>query len=261
MTFNSSASTFSNEQSAALFLLRDATATLREEGVVFVVMGGWAPYLFHRAHYGHPGTFDVDVLLDSASLDDGSFDRASEKLLSSGYLRAAKNNFQAHRVLRVREEELVFHVDFLNEQHPGNTIELIGGKGRLQSIYTPAMHAVFSYRKFRFTLEHGLSDVPFPSPETFIASKAAATLVAKRSRDAFDVFVTLHDQDPATLETSWAQLVASDGLFRDANDALSRALDEGDAIAKIQAVIGSLAHASIPSEAAIRSRFSFLRPR
>src|SRR5436309_2232850 len=87
----------------------------------------------------------VGRFLESASLDDGSFDGAAEQLLSKGYLRAVKNKFQAHRILRVADEDLVFHVDFLNERNPGEELDLIGGKGKFQSIYTPAMQAVFKY--------------------------------------------------------------------------------------------------------------------
>jgi hypothetical protein len=143
--------------------------------VDFVVVGGWPAYLFHAGRYGHPGTFDVDILLDSASLEDGTFDAASNELLERGYLRAPKNEFQAHRILNVADEDLVFHVDFLNERQPADSLELIGGTGKLRSIYTPAMRAVFSYEGFR-TIPT-LPGVRFPSPETYIVTKAAAACI------------------------------------------------------------------------------------
>jgi hypothetical protein len=80
--------TFASEIEAARYLLQESTVELLQHGVNFVVVGGWSPFLFHSARYGHPGTFDVDILLHPASLDDGTFDRASESLLRSGYLRA-----------------------------------------------------------------------------------------------------------------------------------------------------------------------------
>jgi hypothetical protein len=248
---------FSDELSAARFVLREAAEALTASGVQFVVIGGWAPYLLHRDRFGHPGTFDVDVLLDSASLDDGSFDRATEHLLGNSYLRAAKNNFQAHRILRIGNEDLVFHVDFLNERHPGNTVELIGGKGRLHSIYTPAMAAVFRYQNYRFAPDSDLAEIRLPSVETFIASKAAAAIATKRTRDAFDVFVTVLDQDGPTLAARWRSLVANDGLFRDANDALWSAVYDRDAVEKIAAVVTKL-NRPAPSREDVLAAFSFL---
>ena len=249
---------FRDEQQAADFLLRESTKLLADSGVGFAVVGGWAPFLFHRERYGHPGTYDVDVLLDSASLENGTFEQATEAMLSAGYMRAAKNNFQAHRIVRVRDEEMIFHVDFLNESAPGNTIDLVSGKGRLRSIYTPAMEAVFTYANFRKVSDPGMSHIRFPSPETFIASKAAATSVAKRTRDAFDVFVTVADQPPEVFAERWRSLVKRDGLFQDANDALWNAIHKGDARAKIRSVLDQLGKRTPVTDAEITKQFEFL---
>jgi hypothetical protein len=179
-------------------LLRDVCGTLLESGVGFVVVGGWVTKLFHAARFGHPGTFDVDVLLEDHALADASFERASGRMLQSGYVRAVKNRFQAHRVMRVAGEDLIFHADFLNTQQPIDDIDLVVGEGRLRSIYKPAMALVFS-QVFRWVEPAhglGLTGVRFPSADTFIATKAQAALVKKRQRDAFDIFVTLRDEGP-----------------------------------------------------------------
>ena len=55
---------FDTEGEAALHLLRDATKILSAATVDFVVVGGWVPFLFHSKRYGHPGTFDLDVLIN-----------------------------------------------------------------------------------------------------------------------------------------------------------------------------------------------------
>jgi hypothetical protein len=246
---------YTSEQDAAFALLKDATSILETCGVQFAIVGGWVPYIFHRHLFGHPGTFDVDFLLHSSSLEDESFDKAAEHLLHNGYLRAVKNRFQAHRVFQVQGEELVFHVDFLNETNQGEQLNIVGGKGRLQSIYTPAMEAVFKYTPFRS--HPSLPGLKFPSVETFLASKAAATLVKKRPRDAFDAFITASDQNPADLRESWHKL-QSDGLFRDANDNFLKALREGDAIEKIQAQLSSLG-SPVPEKENIQEIFRFLR--
>jgi hypothetical protein len=211
--------------------------------------------LSHAHLFGHPGTYDVDVLLNERSLDDGTFDTAGEQFLRRGYLRAVKNKFQAHRIIRVANEELVFHVDFLNERNPGEELDLIGGRGTLQSIYTEAMKAVFKYGGYR--THPRVNGVRFPSAETFIASKAMAATVKKRRRDAFDVFITAADQEPSSFQSRWGELMM-DGLFRDANDTLWRAVHDGDALTKIGSVLDDLSPASRPSEEQILSTFDFL---
>lgn len=252
---------FQDEIEAAKYLLKDSTSDLLNHNVDFVVVGGWSPFLFHRKKYGHPGTFDVDILLHSDSLENGTFDKASESLLSKGYLRAPKNIFQAHRVLQVTGEELVFHIDFLNEQDPGNALELVGGTGRMKSIYTESMKAVFKYNNYRSHNDY--LGVRFPSPETFVVTKAAAAIVKKRKRDAFDIFVTVSDQDPNSFKKIWKNLCDGDGLFSDANDALRDSVENGDAIEKVQAVlkdmqVEKLLTVAMPSESEITNTFSFL---
>jgi hypothetical protein len=252
---------FPTELAAARHLLQESTATLLRHGVDFAVVGGWSAYLFHSKRYGHPGTFDVDILLQPESLDNGTFDRATEDLLGNGYLRAAKNVYQAHRIFAVNGEELVFHVDFLNERDPGNALELVGGTGRMKSIYTPAMKAVFRYANYRTANE--FPGVRFPSRETFIVTKAAAAVVKKRSRDAFDVFITVQDQDTDAFKASWRLLSDSDGLFSDATASLREAVETGDAVEKIQAVLlemqtAKMLSVAMPNESEIRNAFGFL---
>jgi hypothetical protein len=246
---------YSRDTTAAFALLQEVTAALLECDVDFVVVGGWVPFLFHSKRFGHPGTYDVDVLLNAKSLDDGTFELAARKLVDMGYLRAVKNKFQAHRIIRVLGEDLVFHVDFLNERNLEDELNLVGGGGILQSIYTPAMKAVFKYAGYR--AHPSLPGVRFPLVETFIVTKAIATTVKKRFRDAFDIFVTVADQNPSDLKLRWSQLMA-DGLFRDANEVLWTSVHTGDALAKIEAVLDGLSPLSRPAEDQVRPIFDFL---
>jgi hypothetical protein len=64
---------YSTDSDSAFALLLDATQILIDCSVDFVIMGGWVPVLFHARRFGHPGTYDVDVLLNARSLDDGHF--------------------------------------------------------------------------------------------------------------------------------------------------------------------------------------------
>ena len=91
------------------------------------------------------------------------------------------------------------------------------------------MKAVFKYNRFR--THTNLKDIRFPSVETFIASKAEPALVKKRTRDAFDIFVSAADQ-PSEFHTQWEALVYRDGLFRDANDSLWEAIHKKDGVEK-----------------------------
>jgi hypothetical protein len=251
---------FSTEIEAAEFLLFESTSILLKHKVEFAVVGGWSPFLFHRSKFGHPGTFDVDILLHENSLDDRSFESASEAMLNSGYMRAPKNIFQAHRILDVGGENLVFHIDFLNERDTGNEIDLVVGSGRMKSVYTPPMKAIFNFQEYR--AHKSYPKVNFPSPATFIVTKAAAIGVKKRKRDAFDVFVTAQDQG-ADFKVKWAALCEQDGLFSNANDALLKAIRNGDAVQKISNIFSEMQAAKIfmnrvPNSEEITSGFSFL---
>jgi hypothetical protein len=252
---------FQTEQKAARFLFEEAGNVLVEAGVQFVVVGGWVPFLFHAEAFGHPGTFDVDLLIHDSSLDDGSFDRATTLLAGLGYLGAPKNKFQAHRILAVGAEKLVFHVDFLNERAPTLQHELVVGSGKFQSIYTPAMKVVFAEGEFR---SH--SDFPgfrFPSIATFIVTKGAAVLGGKRMRDAFDVFVTLQGVDLRAFTSLWRERCLVDPLYADSNQNFVQAIDRDDAVLKIQRVLRELNSERMdslapPLENYIRGVFSFL---
>lgn len=253
-------SKFGSALDASRALLIDTTKILIDHSVKFVVVGGWAPVLFHARRFGHPGTYDVDILLAPESLDDGTFESASEAMLRNDYLRAPKNTFQAHKILSVSGEEFVYHVDFLNERHRGEEVDIVWGKGRMHSIYTDSMQAVFRYGEYRSV--DFLPGVCFPSPETFIATKAAAANVKKRKRDAFDVFVTAADQ-PEDFKQRWRQLVESDGLFLDADEQLSKALKHGEAMEKIIKILREQKERgefqdTVPTEEEVYGIFGFL---
>ena len=115
---------YANEQAAAAGMLGEAAGLLSAQSVEFAVIGGWLPFLFNQGAIGHPGTFDVDVLLHESTQRD-SFEQAACRMLQAGYLRAPKNQFQLHRVLQVRGESLVYHVDFLHRKYADDSDELI----------------------------------------------------------------------------------------------------------------------------------------
>ena len=116
------------------------------------------------------------------------------------------------------------------------------------------MKVVFKYEGYRFY--PGLERVRFPSPETFIVTKAAAAKVKKRQRDAFDVFVTAVDERGAGLAERWRRH-QNDGVFVDANNALRDAIHDGDGVEKIQAVCSTTGH-RLPDRGEVLEAFDFL---
>ena len=89
---------YASEQEAARALLQDVCQKLLEGRVEFAVVGGWVPFLLSSTtELKHPGTYDADILIHEASLSDGAYRASVERLLKEGYLRPAKNEFQAFR--------------------------------------------------------------------------------------------------------------------------------------------------------------------
>src|SRR6266404_4930031 len=127
---------YQDEQSAARGLLGEITQILAQQEVDFAVIGGWVPLLFNSSPIPHPGTFDVDILLNE-STPKSLFEAAAGAALDVGYLRAPKNQFQLHRILTVRGESLVYHIDFLHRKYADEADDLIRNWGRFQSIAGP----------------------------------------------------------------------------------------------------------------------------
>lgn len=74
---------YPDEQTAALGLLGEVSTVLATQIVDFVVIGGWLPFLFNSSPIAHPGTFDVDILLNEAT-SRSTFERAAQSLLQIG---------------------------------------------------------------------------------------------------------------------------------------------------------------------------------
>ena len=115
------------------------------------------------------------------------------------------------------------------------------------------MSAIFENENYR---EHeDYYGVKFPSIETFILTKAAAMESKKRDRDAFDVFVSVFDEEPSAFKAKWRKLVLTNEHFKKANKKIVEAVDEGNAIEKILKIVGV---EDAKTEKLVRETFAFL---
>jgi hypothetical protein len=206
---------YPDEQTAALGLLGEVTLVLVSQIIDFVVIGGWVPFLFNSRPIPHPGTFDVDILLNEAT-SKSSFEQAARLLLRSGYLRAPKNQFQLHRILHVRGERLVYHIDFLHRRYADDTDDLIRNWGRVQSIAGPGTDIIFTEAERMLksvdvvlpTGEKRSVTASFCTEVGFLSAKGRSATIPKRTRDAFDVFLVVEQsQDHRRLVTRSKELL------------------------------------------------------
>jgi hypothetical protein len=212
---------YASEQDAALGLLGESSAILTACGVDFVIVGGWRPYLFHSTPISHPGTFDVDVLLRETT-SRAAFDEAADQLLRAGYLRAPKNLFQAHRILSVRREPLVYHVDFLHRKYAPDVDDQLIEWGKFQSIAGPGTDVIFqfderSFEDVRVTIPAGteqVAKVPLATEVGVLATKGRSASTAKRKRDAFDIFLIVKQSRDYEQLVTRCRTLRTSALFR-----------------------------------------------
>ena len=215
--------TFSNEQDAARALLGEAAEVLSQQGVDFVVLGGWIPFLFNRGGYPHPGTFDVDVLLNE-NTSRASVNAAADALCRNGYLRAPKNAFQFHRLLSVGGIPMVFHVDFLHRRYAAEAEDIILQWGHMTSIAGPGTDVIFTHseramRKVTVPSVHNAAEtsqasIPFASELGFLSAKGRSAATVKRTRDAYDIFLVIKESEDYEHLVNRSAKLLSDGVFR-----------------------------------------------
>jgi hypothetical protein len=99
---------FNNEQLAAKAMLLEVGNLLNKHTIDYAVLGGWIPYLFNSAPISHPGTFDVDIVLNTALSKERVIEALDFMVKGSGYRRAPKNAFQIYKEIIVDSEPLIF---------------------------------------------------------------------------------------------------------------------------------------------------------
>jgi hypothetical protein len=177
-------------------MLGEAASILSKQKIDFVVIGGWIPYLFNSKPISHPGTFDVDVLLNSETSRQ-AMNEAIDAFMEAGYLRSPKNAFQIFRILRVGTESRVFHVDFLHRKYAEDVDDMIKDWGKIQSIAGPGTDIIFLENERRVQrLGFDLPDettqelaINFCTEVGLLSAKGRSATTKKRTRDAYDVFL------------------------------------------------------------------------
>jgi hypothetical protein len=211
---------YEDDQSAARGLLGEAVQILTGCDVEFAVVGGWRPFLSNSEPIPHPGTFDVDVLLRETTTRR-AFDAAAAAFLQSDYMRAPKNKFQAHRVLNVAGEHLVFHVDFLHRKYAPDADDLVMEWGKFQSIAGPGTDVVFIHDEVKLesvplVLPSGIEatvTVPIATEIGILATKGRSAGSEKRLRDAFDIFLVVTQSKDRAWLVQRCRVLMRDGLF------------------------------------------------
>lgn len=210
---------FSTLNDAVKGMLVEAVESLKNTGVTYAVIGGWAPFLRNvRTDIQHPGTRDVDLLFSGADVK-GVLGKAVQALLASGFIVSGKHDFQVMKAMKVHNREMIFHVDLLHPGQPGLNPELfcehfdLGvpiDEAKLEtklvkSIVLPSSKFIFEQRLYdRFEVEHPLTKqrvgIDLINQAGLIFSKCESVQAKKRERDAFDIFL-------ATAQPDWPQTI------------------------------------------------------
>lgn len=227
--YQADVSDFSSEEKGARFLLHEASSILAETGLTFAIVGGWTPFLLCPGSIPHPGTFDVDVLLQDCSSRESIRDAAAV-FESYGYLLGAKNFFQLHRLISIRGTVRIFHVDFLHRLYAPDQEDLTIDWGGLMSIAGPGSDLVFNANEKRNRLVELVTkaetptrkQLTFPTEAAFIAMKARSMTSSKRIRDPFDIFLTIRQsEDRHALQNECIRLFNTQPVFKKSWEVLS----------------------------------------
>lgn len=193
----------------ARHLLIDACKTANDTGQEYVVVGGWCPYLRNRSVFPHPGTLDVDLLFFGGDMQ-GQLGKVFKRFIEKGYLISAKNDFQLLREITVNSKPVIFNVDFL---HPEETVlkknsiyvdhfdlgirydNAPDREKKNKSIALPSSRFILEHKLYdNFSLEDGV-EIPLINEAGLIFTKCKSVQMAKRYRDAFDIFISLAQKD------------------------------------------------------------------
>jgi hypothetical protein len=212
---------FRSEQEAAKAMLIEVGSLLNRHTIDYAVIGGWIPYLFNSQPIPHPGTFDVDIVLNTALSQEQVVTALDKMVNESGYRRAPKNAFQIYRELVVNNEPMMFHVDFLHRKYADDTDDLTRSWGRYQSISTVGTDIIFTEKEARSELVSrtdssgttASANITFASEAGFLCSKGRSVGLGKRERDGFDIYLVISQSADIKRLKKRCENLMSDGVF------------------------------------------------
>lgn len=198
-------------QDGALALLGETTQILNENGIEYIIVGGWSPFLLNSSPLPHPGTKDVDVLFKSG-IQEGELKTIIQKFLSNGFIPSAKHSFQLLKPIELNRQNFMFNIDLLHpndqELKPGMFVDhidfpvkesknlRIDYKGK--TIILPKSDYFFdgftTHRKQDIQLSNGetvTAEFDLLNEAGLILSKSSSVFNEKRTRDAYDIFLAI----------------------------------------------------------------------
>ena len=178
---------------SAIIELMTVLGEYREE---IVLVGGWVPFLAIDAPQDpldrHPGSADVDIVLDHQELEEAGYETIANRLEDAGYTLVGEQPFQFSKTVN----NVVVHIDLLAGQYAGT-----GKRHRTQKIQdvkarkARGADLVFQIgpdkRELSGPLPDGSHDrvlVPIASVVPFIVMKSFAMDDRMKSKDAFDIW-------------------------------------------------------------------------
>lgn len=212
---------FENEQVAAKAMLLEVGNLLNKHTIDYSVLGGWIPYLFNSTPITHPGTFDVDIVLNTALSKDHVIKALDFMVKDSGYRRAPKNAFQIYKEIVVNNEPLMFHVDFLHRKYADDSDDLTRTWGRYQSIGTLGTDVIFTEKEVRSRHIFGIgvdgaessANIVFASEPGFLCSKGRSVGLGKRDRDGYDIYLIIKQSEDINNLKNRCTTLMEDGVF------------------------------------------------
>jgi hypothetical protein len=193
-------------------LLFDTCQTINQLGYKYIIVGGWTTFLLNSSDICHPGTKDVDILFDKG-YEKGSLKKVIEALLENGFILSAKHDFQLFKEIQVASHRLIYNVDLLHPLETVNPKEIYveqvdlgipadkyqSATFKMKSIVLPSSQALFDLNlvtPYQLSLSTGKGaihvQVPLMSELGTLITKSQSVKQPKRFRDAFDIFLTVH---------------------------------------------------------------------
>lgn len=183
-------------------LLKETIVELSKfDGLEYIIIGGWCPFLRNSSEITHPGTLDVDILFregyQSKSLED-----VIVAFMEVGFIPSAKHPFQLLKKQQIQDKDFIFNIDLL---HPNMTVDS-EAKGmfidhldldvpfrgeetaKMMSIVLPNSALLFDNALFdKYPLE-GLEFNLVDFTGMFL-TKMESCQKQKRERDSFDIYL------------------------------------------------------------------------